>query len=309
MKKLISCVVLLAMLMSLVTVGVSAAKSTSPDANKVMNIAYGTAKVDGKLDEAYKKSDKIVSWVHNTYDPIKGQPEKVTSSFYTYVLYDDNKIYVFAEVTDPTPVTASKVKSFDYKTDCIEFYWYLHDLSKGGDVKHYSNKEDKGAGLFRTHTKEVCPADDDLTNHFASLTSGTTNGMNQSIINGEIKTEVHRETTKTGYIIEYSFEIHPTLKSEVTAGKTIGFGVQSADDMDDNNTRDAYLFSNNNDGDNTKCGPFLLLPKEAATTKAPAATQKPTGSTTAPQTFDAGIIVAAVAAVSAAGVVVSKKRK
>ena len=62
------------------------------------------------------------------------------------------------------------------------------------------------------------------------------------------------------------------------------------------------------DGD--KAALRIYVPKPAEeTTKAPAATTKPAATPTAPATFDAGIIVAAVAAVSLAGTVVLKKKR
>ena len=48
MKKILACLMLVAMLASMLTVGSSAA-SLHADAGKTLNIAYGTATVDGKI--------------------------------------------------------------------------------------------------------------------------------------------------------------------------------------------------------------------------------------------------------------------
>ena len=97
-----------------------------------------------------------------------------------------------------------------------------------------------------------------------------------------------------------------------TRAKEIGFGIQVNDDIDDNNTRDALLWSNNNLGDNPKCGPFMLLAKDAApaeTTTAPAETTAApttaaptttTAPTTTPATADSTVVVAGMLVMAAA---------
>lgn len=321
MKKLISCLMLVAMLASLLTVGASAAKSASPDANKVLNIAYGSAEIDGKLDEAYKKSDKVTAWIHNTYNQLVDKKDEVTTDFYSYVLYDDEKIYVYAEVKDTTPVVPANVKNKNHTTDCIEFYWYLGDLEAAGDVQVYSDLLHMGSGVFRVHTKEVCPEDDLLPNHFTAK-----NGMNMGIVNEDLKTKVFRQTTSTGYIVEFSMEIDDSVKANVAAGKTIGYGIQVNDDYDDNNTRDALLWSSNNIGDNPKVGPFMLLAKDAApattaapettkapeTTAAPVTTKAPAATTKAPAVTPATADVSPVmmmAVIAAAAAIVLVRRR
>ena len=59
----------------------------------------------------------------------------------------------------------------------------------------------------------------------------------------------------------------------------------------------------------TTKAPATTTKAPATTTKAPAATTKPAATPAAPQTFDAGILVATVAAVSLAGTVVLKKKR
>lgn len=310
MKKFFSLLLIGMMLVSQLTVGASAAPSTSPDAGKVLNAAYGTAEIDGKLDDAYTKGDKITSWVHNTYEALKDKKDQVECDFYAYLMYDESNIYIFGEVYDKTPVTAANALKKTHLTDCIEFYIYMHDLTAAGDVKVYSKDlTDVGAGYLRIHPTEVCPADDELMNNHWMANSG----LGLALAGEEVKSSLSRVKTDTGYIVECSIGIPETVKTEVVSGKEIGFGIQVNDDIDDNNTRDALLWSNNNLGDNPKCGPFMLLAKDAApaetttapaeTTAAPTTTAAPavtTAPTTTPATADSTVVVAGMLVMAAA---------
>lgn len=290
MKKFISCLMLVAMLASLLTVGASALTSKSPDAGKVLNMAYGQATIDGKLDDAYLKSDKTTAWVHNTYEALKDKKDQVTTDFYSYIIWDETKIYVFAEVYDKTPNTAANVSSKNHKADCIEFYHLLDDFSALPETQFYNDLVNVAAGWFRVHTKEVCPEDDLLPTHAAAK-----NGMNMGIMNEDYKTQVARVTTDTGYIVEYSVEYDKTLASKMVPGTIIGYGIQVNDDIDDNNTRDALLWNANNIGDKPKMGPYKLLGKD----EAPATTAAPE-TTAAPTTTAAPVTTAAPATTTAA---------
>ncbi len=98
-----------------------------------LSAAYGTPKLDGKLDAAYKNS--------TTYEvKYSGDASYSTAKF--YYLWDENSLYIYADVTDDTPSTkADTTKLGDiWKTDCIEFGVNLipdeigdpHKVSKGG---------------------------------------------------------------------------------------------------------------------------------------------------------------------------------
>ncbi len=288
MKKLISCLMLVAMLASMLTVGASAAASPHADRAKVLNAAYGTATIDGKLDDAYLKGDKVESFVLKGYNSYADKVDQVKTTFYAYLMYDDSKLYVFGEVFDDSLVTAEP-KAKDHKNDSIEYYFYLDDFNAAPEDKLYAQLIHPGSALFRFHTPTVCPTDCDDPSYHIPASAGFAMMVNI----GELKSEVKRTLTNTGYIVEMAVEIPAECKAAVAAGKTIGFGVQVNDNITGEDKRDALLWSNNNLGDPQKTGPFMLLAKDAApatttaapeTTKAPETTAAPAVTTAAPAT-------------------------
>jgi hypothetical protein len=116
-------------------------------------------------------------------------------------------------------------------------------------------------------------------------------------------------TTISGSTITYEYEIK-AYNEKIAKDAKIGFEIDVQDQSKANGSTIAYSDATKSTdakkfGYITLSGDKVSMPAAttAATTKAP--TTKPTS----PATFDGGIVIAALAAVSAAGVVVSKKRK
>ncbi len=295
MKKLISCLMLVAMLASLLTVGASAAEEVKlhDDKGKTQNIAYGTPVIDGKLDDAYLKSDKVNSYVYKGYNDYAGLMSKVPSSFYAYLLYDENRIYIFAEATDPNMAApGTTLTKATTNNDCVEFFFYLDDFTTASkDAKLYADLVHPGSGQLRVHTSTVCPDDAVCLSHLEA-----NNGLSLMIAGGDVKYELKRELTSTGYIVEFAMDIPADCKAAVAADKTIGFAIQMNDEIDGNESRDALLWSTTITGDPQKTGPFKLLAKDAApaTTAAPETTAAPT-TTAAPVTTAAPAVTPSTA--------------
>lgn len=72
---------------------------------KQAKAAFGTAVIDGKLDDAYKNSDpieaKFMSSIANqgTEDDVARMATAVS-----YILWDENNFCIYTEVTDSTPI-------------------------------------------------------------------------------------------------------------------------------------------------------------------------------------------------------------
>lgn len=98
-----------------------------------LTAAYGTPKLDGKLDNAYKNS--------SVYE-VKYSGDASYSTAKLYYLWDETALYIYADVTDDTPSTKADTTNIGdiWKTDCIELGANLvitetgdpHKVSKGG---------------------------------------------------------------------------------------------------------------------------------------------------------------------------------
>ena len=83
----------------------------------------GTPTVDGKVDEIYKQSLTIV--YDGDPDKNKSNQQWFVGSMTTYALYDENYVYVIADVKDDDVVSADKnwimTNTNPYQNDTVEF--------------------------------------------------------------------------------------------------------------------------------------------------------------------------------------------
>ncbi|MBE6560755.1 MAG: hypothetical protein E7662_06490 [Ruminococcaceae bacterium] len=239
----------------------------------------GTITVDGKIDAIYKKGLKI---------EIAG--DYGAESYYTdstgnaYLLHDGKYIYVALEMDNKYPLGEylEATQSAAHKETGFELYFDWAD--KG--VKTDSSKFTIWANAWNTID----------TKSFGSMSK-------------IVECKSVQDAAKKTYVVEVKVSIPDTVKT----GAKIGWAVAVAANDDPKNPKQQHIavptllnlkkVCNAPDQwasftlDSTK-----VADTTAATTKAPAST----GSSAA--TFDAGIVLAVVAAAAGAGVVVSKKR-
>lgn len=270
MKKL--ALVLAVLMMSVLALPVAAASET--------DVLYGTPVIDGVLDEMYTKSASVV--LDNLEFYVDGQTDELTSAegTTTYMLWDENYLYLCTVVNDTT-VAATVDSAVDYTVwntcDNVEHYVRSADWTAGGQV--HVGCLGEGLRNDTNGTSDVC----DMTNAKVAAT-----------------------VTDTGYVVELALPIDTLF--DLTAGSTFAYSLQYNDYVPADN---ATLASGNQDV--ADAVEFTLSAEKAA----PEATVDTTpvvdtdpveDPADAPATFDAGIVAAVVAIVSAAGYVVAKKK-
>ena len=136
-----------------------AAEDTTPIAEEIHNrIAYGTPTIDGYLDSAYMQSERIDYKLQPSYlfpDKDISPEENVKKYFswdtgieaYTYMLWDDENLYVYTSVKD----SSSGIVDFDKVTlDPMipEIYTY-----QDGVYSTFSFGDTTYPGICRTRRK------------------------------------------------------------------------------------------------------------------------------------------------------------
>ena len=115
MKKLTS--LLLIACLALSVLGIASVSAANDEVLK------GTPTVDGKVDEIYKQSLTIV--YDGDPDKNKSNQQWFVGSMTTYALYDENYVYVIADVKDDDVVSADKnwimTNTNPYQNDTVEF--------------------------------------------------------------------------------------------------------------------------------------------------------------------------------------------
>lgn len=217
----------------------------------VGKIPYGEAELDCKKDEAYGDVVTIDSYA---YDLNYGEEEKTKVN--AWLLWNEYGFYGYVEVTDFTPVT---YKTESYKTDCLQLYFTLLDREKkpGRDDFVASNPDDISAGMFRLMTPV---ATDKLSPMTYSPVYSPGGLWLDAKAAGESKYIVKENGTE-GCIFEFFVQTPRPIVSGVNrAGHRIGFGFQYNDDTDNDNGRNATVFSTNSDKlGYGKTGAFILL--------------------------------------------------
>lgn len=190
---------------------------------KGLTAAFGTADIDGTKDNVYNKSKAAkVNVGLNGY--AVSEDEQATAVVST--IYDQNYLYCFAEVKDPTP--SDKVALCEPEKDDISegVAFFLDFLNTPESDELYQVAGEQGG----------------IRIGFAALT-------NQSIVTTEraatmpytyaaVKTDV-------GYNIELRVELSDSLKSKIGKDQdvAIGIGFQINDDTNNDGVRNAVCFS------------------------------------------------------------------
>ena len=235
----------------------------------------GKITVDGKMDEIYKKGLKIE--VAGDY---QGIPSDATAV--AYLLHDGKYVYMLMEVDNKYPLGEYLETTTNWKETGFELYFDWKDTGVKADMYKYIIW-----GNGKNWEDAAIPEKGGIA---------------------EIKA-VQDAAKKT-----YAIEVKVAIAGGAKTGSSVGWNVAVASNTDPKKPAQQHIaVPTKVDGKKVCNAPDqwlnitldsakVALDTTAATTKAPAA--KPAS----PATFDAGIVMAVVAAVAGAGVVVSKKK-
>lgn len=277
MKKLTSLALVLLMVASL-----ALSVSANTTGNNWGDIPLYTGKIthDGEKDAIYDKGFTVN--IDNRTDGVKGG-----ATGKAYMLWGNNKMYVFVEVTDADIVKFDASKSA-YQNDSVEL------------TLDYSNA-----------AKNRCKTTITLGDSKANKGGDTPDNMYYA----------QCKTTSKGYNVEIVVDLGKQTIQAAKAGVQYGINLV-INDITGTDTRGIIrsVHKNNPTENQHKNFDYITLSdkevkveaattKPAETTKPAAQTQKPASSTTAPATADVFTVIAVAAAASLSGAVVFKKRK
>ena len=212
MKKLITILVVVAMLMSL-TVVAYADEEFTPTTYKT---AKGTAVVDGVKDEAYELSDALVVEKGGLdRELLEGH---ATAKAWT--LWDEDCLYVYVEVNDTTPGGIPTDTDPAWENESIEIYV---------DYEDNKNFQNPLSGSLEGCQLRICRYPDSYPKitGVGALQSQFAEGTTYKVVdNGE-----------NGYIVEAAIK-----HSEYSMLGKIGFSVQINDDMNGDKVRDSIVY-------------------------------------------------------------------
>lgn len=174
---------------------------TMAEGPRTAKAAKGTAFIDGDIDDIWNKAEQIVTdrWVSGS----SGSTAKVRT------LWDDNRLYVLAEVTDSL---VTKRSANVWEQDSVEIFIDQNNARTGS--------YDGDDGQYRVN--------------FDNETS-----VNPGSLGANLTSAAKR--TPTGYIIEAAVD---WVGTPPKAGSIIGFDVQVNNDENDDGTRDSVAIWN-----------------------------------------------------------------
>ncbi len=316
MRKLICFFLIVTLLVAVLALDASAVLR-----QKQAKAAYGTAVIDGKLDDAYKNSDpieaKFMSSIANqgTEDDVARMATAVS-----HMMWDENNIYIYTEVTDSTPIKTALTGN---SSDGIEMFFDFEninssDASPDGRVGNYGE-----LGVF---LKTCAYAQAVGSPEFETVWIENFSTFQDEFLTGNADCKISNVITSTGYISERSFPLNDALKAMVKEGFKFGFQIAILDDMTDDSARDLKItwgepvddISPASWGQSTHCDEILLVaapPPPVVETEAPAVAEAPADDgaapvvTTSPATGDVISVMFAASALAALLAAASKNKK
>ena len=249
-----------------------AALSVSASAATKSEAAKGTATIDGKKDNIYVCDPIVVD-----IDESTGKKAEKGATGKVWTAWDENNLYVYAEVTDEKVTDASKVTSI-WANDSIEVYINL--AGKDGKIT------------------DINAAQITYGPSYTKLAGG---GKYQAAHLNDIKTAY--TYTDYGYTVELAL---PWDSFDAKDGATLGFSVGINDDADDKaDSREYHNFDGPNLGSAWQTADAAWGTLTLSTKK-----YEPKKDTAAAATADMGIVAAAASlAASGAAYISLKKRK
>jgi len=157
MKKLLSIALLIAVVASMAIVANAGSNGQKYENGDVQFVAPGSIVVDGKIDEAYKTSAKIIV---DSISPDSDKDNLKGTTGTVYVLWDGTYIYLCADVKDNTHEATSMmqyVANDGWDVDCTEFFicWNNSDVPT---VKKWHQSSLIEAAQFRVVPTNVDPS-------------------------------------------------------------------------------------------------------------------------------------------------------
>lgn len=185
---------------------------------------FGTANVDGTKDDVYNKSRAAkVNVGLNGY----AVSEKEQATAVVSTIYDDDYLYCFAEVKDPTPSDKVDLSEPPVRDDVSEGVAFFLDFLNTPETDELYQVDGEQGGIRIG---------------FAALTGEsivtTDRAATMPYTYAAVKTE-------DGYNIELRVELSDSLKSKLNKDQdvTIGIGFQVNDDTNSDGVRNAVCFS------------------------------------------------------------------
>lgn len=262
----------LAALLAVAALPVSAAN------NEVLN---GTPEIDGVMDEIYTQSACIelenFGFYTNGSTSAAADAVKGTKAWY---LWDEDNIYVYAEIVDNT--TSAYDKSVDYTgwSTCDNLEGHIWTSLTGGE------------------------ADDRCGLHVGALGEGITTGGPW----GDAKITAVGTQTDTGYALEFAINL---LDTDLTLKEGVEFnwGLQYNNFIPDDGACVASGYQAKDQAAVITLSAEKVEVETEPETVADVAADVADTQTTAPATFDAGIAAVIAMVTAAGGYAVAKKRE
>ncbi len=313
MKKLFS-IILSALLLAAMAVTAGANPANS---DYTIVAEKGTPVIDGEVDDVWDSTTSV------TQDIIRsGTDTGVRAEI--RALYDDNYIYILEYVNDAT-LWGADLNLANYNYDTTEICMSLTNSASTS----YDVTSDFWIG--------ITPYGERNTDSNATALIGSGTDVNDAEYVDVATKVIGDEGSETGYFVEWAFNVKAIADLDMVPGTTIGFEVSTNDNAEYNNRTACIGWADASDGASTNPSVFgnLVLGGETSNVTEAEAEAEPEAEaeaetvtepevetvtetvaapaeatpTEAPQTFDAGIIAAATAAVSAVGYAITKKRK
>lgn len=193
---------------------------------------YGTAQLDGQMDEAYSRAQKVDINLDSSGDDSTG------ATGVARTIYDGDYIYSFVEVKDSTPnVNVTDPTNSNYGVDGVQFFYDFKNADGSSWVNDHS-------GYFIT----------DLTSSGHWTSPDGTPGQDIARWAGGFagfkgdtsKMDFRGVKTEEGYTMEIRVALPDTIRARYAAGEDniqIGVGFQINDDQNDDGARDNMYFN------------------------------------------------------------------
>lgn len=259
-----------------------------PTSAEDYNILRGTPVIDGVVDAEYYKSSYIaispeLEDSRMDYHLGGDTTEEDSSSGIVYFLWDDNYLYCAAVVQDKHLVNAD-YDEFKWAEDCVEFYPRYEGIGDG-------NVHIDAFGKW-------CVASDDLYTLFDP---------------DNIVYACTQDVANNSYVVEFALPIYDLAEgAEFACCLQLNSITSPTSYIDNEDVACAWGGSRVNNTyylvSTSASEPATEDTTPADTTPADTTPVDTTPTTDAPATFDAGIVAAVAAIVSAAGYMIAKKK-
>lgn len=226
---------------------------------EIYGIAKYTPLIDGMLDMQYEYSRKVSLRDYG--------PEYATGT--AYFLWDDEALYFYITVSDPTPQGGSAIE-VEYQS--LDMMLSLARFDPTSDNIPAKLAEDIGDAQFRIYTNNWLSDCKTVVDSEIKYSDGSHGGFGKWVYDN---TDWEHPKNGSSYMVhtfdDYGFTAEgfikwsPELKEIMKEGYVIGIGLQYNDDINDDGKRDKRCYSENAGpdsmsmpGNRATCGKFVL---------------------------------------------------